>query len=49
MTLVGGEIVELLYLPENPGEFIILSKNPQKFNVIFLIVIETQTYYCAHC
>ncbi|TKC09683.1 DUF3592 domain-containing protein [Pedobacter frigoris] len=33
-----GEIVELLYLPENPAEFIILSKNPQKFYVIFLIL-----------
>ena len=33
-----GEIVELLYLPEDPGEFIILSKNPQKFYVIFLVI-----------
>jgi hypothetical protein len=33
-----GEIVELLYLPEKPGDFIILSKNPQKFYVIFLII-----------
>ncbi len=33
-----GETIELLYLPEEPSEFIITSKHSEKFYVLFLII-----------
>lgn len=34
----AGETVELLYLPEEPSEFIIIGKHSEKFHVLFLII-----------
>ena len=33
-----GDSVELLYLPEEPSEFIAISKHSEKFYVLFLII-----------
>ncbi|HKG06993.1 MAG TPA: DUF3592 domain-containing protein [Pedobacter sp.] len=33
-----GEAVELLYLPEKPEEFIIISKNSEKLHIVFMII-----------
>lgn len=33
-----GETVELLYLPEKPEDFIIISKNSERLHIVFMMI-----------